>query len=341
VLVDILLAVLYAHFPEDPLVSALAPVFPVSYKNWLMWAVFVPVVLWLVRGVVGSRRPWPQMVAMSFGLAVLLAFAHSAIEMWLHRTDGLHSVLHAGFFSFHFFHGLLTYSVVFAAAAGIESERAGRARERRESRLQNQASEAQLQMLRMQIQPHFLFNTLNSISALVEEDVRGGQKMIGQLSEFLRLTLTHADHQMVPLSEELPLLETYVEIQRARFGDRLRVEYEVTGEARSALVPNLLLQPLVENAIKHGIQPSLAGGTVWVRAHREQEALVLEVADDGVGLRDDWSEGAGIGLRNCRERLRQCFGEGASLEVVGRAPTGTAVIQRLPWATRVLEEVAG
>lgn len=235
-----------------------------------MWAVFVPIVLWRVRGVVGSSRPGAQKVAASFALAVLLAVTHSVIEMWLHRTLGLHSVLHAGFFSFHFFHGLLTYSVVFAAAAGVESERAGRARERREVQLQNQASQAQLQMLRMQIQPHFLFNTLNSISALVEEDVRGGQKMIGQLSEFLRLTLTHADHRMVPLSEDLPLLDTYVDIQRARFGDRLHVEYEVADEARAALVPNLLLQPLVENAVKHGAQPSLSGGTVWVRAWREQ-----------------------------------------------------------------------
>ncbi|HEV2146175.1 MAG TPA: histidine kinase [Longimicrobiaceae bacterium] len=333
VLVDLLLVIVHVHLPPGELKQMLAPAFPASYKNWVMWAAFLPAVVWAARSVTASGWAWWRRVGTSVGLALVLAGAHSAIEMWLHRAEGAHHVLSSGFFSYHVVHGLLTYSIVFAVALLMESDRAARARERREAQLHEQVAHAQLQTLRMQLQPHFLFNTLNSISALVEEDVREGQRMIGQLSDFLRLTLTSTEHQEVPLREELRLVDTYVEIQRARFRDRLAVEYDVDEEAMDALVPNLILQPLVENAIKHGIQPSLAGGTVVVRGYREEEHLVLEVVDDGVGMGTAAEPGTGVGLRNTRERLRRCYGAGAELEIVRRAPTGTVVVQRLPWTT--------
>jgi two-component system LytT family sensor kinase len=237
------------------------------------------------------------------------------------------------FLSYHLFHGLLTFSVLYTTALLIESERVARGRELREVQLQEQVSRAQLHTLRMQLQPHFLFNTLNSISALVEQDVRGAQRMLSRLSDFLRMTLTTASHQDVPLREELRLLDTYVDVERVRFGDRLRVAYDVAPEAEEALVPNLILQPLVENAIRHGIQPAIDGGTVTIRAYREDSQLVLEVTDDGVGF-DTAAERAdrtGVGLANTRERLRQRYGTRAELEIVRRAPSGTAVIQRLPF----------
>lgn len=334
VLVDLLLAVLYAHFPEDQLIRALAPSFPVSYKNWLMWAAFVPLVLGLVRTMTASQWPWAQRVACSFALAVALAAAHSGIEMWLHRMEGLHHVLSGGFLSYHVSHGLLTYSVVFVVALLIESDHAARVRQERELHLQRQATGAQLQVLRMQIQPHFLFNALNSVSALVEQDVRGGQRMIGQLSDFLRLTLASAEHEEVPLREELRLLGTYIAIQQARFAERLRVEYDISDEAQGARLPNLLLQPLVENAILHGIQPSIAGGTITLRGRRESDLLVVEILDDGVGLGGGSAAGAGLGLRNTRERLQQCYGERAAMEIMPRQGGGTAVVLRLPWSAR-------
>ena len=264
-------------------------------------------------------------------MAAALALAHAVIEVELHRG---HTTTPLGpFFSYHLFHGLLTFCVLYAAALLVASDRLARTRRMREVQLQEQVSRAQLHTLRMQLQPHFLFNTLNSVSALVEEDVRGGQRMISRLSEFLRMTLSTAAHQEVPLRDELELLDAYVEIERIRFGDRLRVEYDVAPEARDALVPNLILQPLVENAIRHGIQPSLTGGTVTIRAYREEDRLVLEVADDGVGLdaAPERASGTGVGLANTGERLRQCYGDAAELEILRRVPAGTVVVQRLPF----------
>jgi len=268
------------------------------------------------------------------GLAIMLALAlaHLGVEMLLKGMEH-HGHARTLFVSYHLWHGFLTAGVLLAVAVLMEAERAARARELREVQLQEQVSRAQLQTLRMQLQPHFLFNTLNSVSALVEDDARGGQRMIGHLSEFLRLTLAGAAHAEVPLREELALLEHYLEIERTRFEDRLRVAVEVEPGAEEARVPNLVLQPLVENAIRHGIQPSLQGGTVTIRARREEEWLVLEVCDDGVGLRPGFDPAAarGIGIANTRQRLRECFGERQGFEIAPGVPTGTRVTLRLPW----------
>ncbi|MBF5041980.1 hypothetical protein FGE12_06210 [Aggregicoccus sp. 17bor-14] len=214
-------------------------------------------------------------------------------------------------------------------------------RQVREAQLQEQLMRAQLHTLRMQLQPHFLFNTLNSIAALVEEDVRAGQQMIAHLSDFFRLTLESTRQQEVTLRDELTLIGHYLDLEKMRFGDRLQVSLDVAPEALDALVPSFILQPLVENAIRHGIQPAIEGGTVQVVGRVEGERVHLEVRDDGVGLAAPASAGArlgparrstGVGLSNTRQRLAQRFGEPPEqlLEVRARTPRGTCVTLRFP-----------
>ena len=209
----------------------------------------------------------------------------------------------------------------------------GETRER--ARAQEQLAEAQLHSLRLQLQPHFLFNTLNTIVALIGAEPRAAERMVAGLSELLRASLRLADEQEVPLARELDHLQLYVDIQQTRFGDRLDVDMDVDPAVRSALVPSLLLQPLVENAIRHGISPRAAGGRISVRASRDADELRLEVQDDGVGAstRDGALPREGVGLGNTRERLRRLHGKRHRFAYESRPGSGFAVRIALPFRT--------
>jgi signal transduction histidine kinase len=202
-------------------------------------------------------------------------------------------------------------------------------RERREAELTNAFANAQLTALRAQLHPHFLFNTLNSISALVAEDPQVARRTIAELGELLRATLGDGARRAWSLREELAVVERYVVIERMRFGERLRLRVTCEPETLAAEVPTLLLQPLVENAILHGIQPALEGGTVEISAQHVGHWLEVQVSDDGVGLPFDAVERVGLG--NCRERLATHFGDDQTLTVERHAPSGTRVLVRLPW----------
>lgn len=193
---------------------------------------------------------------------------------------------------------------------------------------------AKLDALRSQLQPHFLFNTLNAISTLVHRDANAADEMIGDLSELLRLSLQTAEHE-VPLSRELELLDRYLAIEQTRLGERLRVVREIDPQALAALVPTFVLQPLVENAIRHGIEPRLAAGTLRLRAQVEDEILRLIVSDDGVGLQANGVRAArrGIGLANTEQRLRVLHGEAARLELFSPEGGGVQVQLTLPRRT--------
>jgi two-component sensor histidine kinase len=206
---------------------------------------------------------------------------------------------------------------------------------RERARAQDQLAEAQLHSLRLQLHPHFLFNTLNTITALIGPEPRAAERMVSGLSELLRASLRLADEQEVPLARELDHLRLYVDIQQTRFGDRLDVAMEVDPAVRSALVPSLLLQPLVENAIRHGISPRAAGGRISVRASRQADELQLEVKDDGVGAttRDGALPREGVGLTNTRERLRRLHGGRHRFMYESRPGSGFAVRIALPFRT--------
>ena len=193
------------------------------------------------------------------------------------------------------------------------------------------AQEAQLKMLRYQLNPHFLFNTLNAISTLVlDGQNRTANLAVSRLSEFLRYTLDQDPMKKVTLRQELDALNLYLGIEKLRFGDRLRLEFDVDERAESALVPSLLLQPLVENAMKYAIAPREKGGAVTVAAGIDGGSLRLAVADDGPGLPAAASaNGRGVGLRNTRDRLKVLYGDAHSIEVADASP-GLRVEMRLP-----------
>lgn len=190
---------------------------------------------------------------------------------------------------------------------------------------------ARLEALRMQLQPHFLFNTLNTISGLVHTEPDRADAVITALGDLLRLTLETSEKRELPLREEMRLVEAYVAIMQARFEERVKCVVDIAADAREAMVPAFILQPLIENAVRHGLEPLVEGGTVKIVARREADRLRIEVADDGVGLRAGAQAREGIGLANTRARLRALHGERASMELRAAAERGCAVVLELPF----------
>jgi hypothetical protein len=196
-------------------------------------------------------------------------------------------------------------------------------------------AQAQLRSLRLQLNPHFLFNTMNGIVALIPSDPRSAERMLTGLSDFLRLSLHNAGEQEVPIEREIQLLERYVMIQQLRFQDRLRISISVDPAANRALVPNLLLQPLAENAIRHGLSPRACGGKLEILAHRQGDTVQLAVIDDGVGcaLSAPDELPRGIGLSNIREQLERLYGELHTFAVTTAPNAGFAVRISIPYHT--------
>lgn len=214
-----------------------------------------------------------------------------------------------------------------------DEARASLALKRRElesTLLAGELSQARLQVLRNQLKPHFLFNTLNSISALMHIDVGKALRMLAMLTELLRSVLAEDSPAEVPLADEIAFSRRYLEIEQTRFPKRLSVVWDIAEDAREVQVPHLLLQPLVENAVRHGIAPRTRPGTLWVKAWREHDRLVVEVRDNGVGPGLPSSPGHGMGLANTRARLRTLYGEAAGLEAGAAAGEGFVVRLWLP-----------
>jgi two-component system, LytTR family, sensor kinase len=204
--------------------------------------------------------------------------------------------------------------------------------ELRLERMEKSYGQARLNALRMQLDPHFLFNALNTISSHVERDPRLTRSMIEHLGDLLRLSLETKNRQEVPLAEELAFLDHYLEIQKIRFGDQLTVDIDVTPEVRYASVPSLFLQPLVENAIRHGISRRISGGAVVVTARAVGENIVIQVEDDGVGLAPGWTveSSTGLGLAVTRERIAGMYPAKHAFSIRRRLEGGTTVEIVLP-----------
>jgi LytS/YehU family sensor histidine kinase len=227
----------------------------------------------------------------------------------------------------------LVYCVIFAAWQTFRYHKHYLDSELRLERMERSFSEARLTALRMQLDPHFFFNALNTISAQVERDPRLARTMIEHLGDLLRLSLDARDRQEIPLAEELAFLEHYVAIQKIRFAESLRIEIQVAPPLKYALVPSLILQPLVENAIRHGISPRSSGGTVMVTAERDTNHVEIRIADDGVGLPTGWTmeKSLGTGLVVTRERVLGLYPHGnGRFFVRPRIGGGTEVEISLP-----------
>ena len=308
-----------------------------AFGDWYEWALLSPVIFWLCRRFQFDRRSWPKSLPvhlvgglMLSGLHAVLCALAAVLQGWVTGAPRVFGseVHHLLANRTHF--NLAVYTVIVCSWHAWDYHRKYREREAQATELAAQLARAQLQALRMQLQPHFLFNTLNSISSLMLKDVNSANRMIVRLSELLRLTLEISNDQEVPLQTELDFLRRYVEIEQIRFGDLLKVKMDVEPVTLHANVPNLILQPLVENAVHHAIEPQTAGGQIELRCARSNGSLVLQVSDNGQGhgsLKTDAVETANqarerIGLNNTRQRLQKLYGGQQSFELVQNAAGG-------------------
>jgi two-component system, LytTR family, sensor kinase len=237
------------------------------------------------------------------------------------------------YFGFGFYIDLIIASLIVIAVHALLYYQNFRASELAQSSLKTQLAQAQLRALKMQLHPHFLFNTLHSISSLVLEDPPKANSMIARLGDFLRLTLENSDQQLVSLKEEAEFLRCYLEIEQVRFGDRLTVAFELEPQTLSAQVPHLILQPVVENAIRHAIAPRATRGHINVEAKRLNSSLRLEVRDNGPGIasNSDLPGTEGVGLSNVRARLQQIYGSDFRFELINAGGEGLTVVMEIPF----------
>jgi signal transduction histidine kinase len=300
-----------------------------NLADWYVWGLLAPGIIWLARRFPLERAHWARSAAVHLVAGVGVAL----LKWWLDNLFREYALgLSRGTSLIYVFHGnLLTYFVLVAATQGYLYYQRYRQGELRSAQLAAQLAQAQVQALRMQLHPHFLFNTLNSIATLIHKDPDAADRMTARLSDLLRLTLDNIGVQEVPLAQELQFLERYLEIEKTRFSDRLVVRIEVAPETLDASTPYLILQPLVENAIRHGIAARSTPGCVVVRAARDNGKLVLEVKDDGPGIQAAAAANNGIGISSTRERLEKLYGDAHTFELGNAAEGGLMVKLAFPF----------
>jgi LytS/YehU family sensor histidine kinase len=268
--------------------------------------------------------------AISFG-EVTISYAVGRGAGWLTMDFVEHFVL--GFPA-----NIVYYWLLVGVGHGLEYYRRLGQREAQNERLRRRLTQAELHLLKSQLQPHFLFNTLHAISALMHRDVKAADRMLARLSQLLRVALDYTGTQEVSLEEELDFLEPYVEIEQVRLGDRLSLELDIQPQVLDARVPHMILQPLVENAIRHGIAPRATPGRIRIRAHGRRDMLDLEVWDDGAGKTNgkrNGSSGGGLGLANTRARLEQLYGDNFIFEPANDPAGGFRVAISIPFRPTV------
>ena len=306
---------------------------------WGIWAVVGP---WIVR--IRSHYGALRLIGLGVALTLAQALISAQMTVWLHPFTpvAIYNFRQAWSMTWRLSIAIdpLVYGLLLVAGSVLASYDRARRLELRESHLQSELTRAQLDALHLEIQPHFLFNTLNSISALIRtKDNQGALSMLVGLSEMMRMTLDRSADQVTPLDRELGLVMRYIDLQRARFGDRLDVSYHVDAECERHNVPSFLLQPIVENALRHGLAPSHRSGHLEVGACLDGErTLRVWVRDDGVGLRPgfDLASDAGTGLKNIASRLERLYGREATFAVRPNDGAGTVVELTLPATPNVV-----
>lgn len=306
---------------------------------WLLWVVSSPLVLWLARTFPIPRREWLDGLLFHLPAGVVFSFAHLVLYVFVSaRLSGIPIHSFSDFlaefqpvFLSSFAWWSLVYWTILLASYAFDYYQRYQEGALKASQLETQLAQAQLQALKMQLHPHFLFNTLHSISALMREDVEAADQMIARLGDFLRLTLHNSGEQQTTLQQELKFLQCYLEIEQLRFQDRLRTEFEIAPSVLSAHVPNLILQPLVENAIRHGIAPQKAVGCITIRAQHTNGRLQMQVQDNGPGTSTNGRNETGVGLSNTQARLRQLYGANYSFETGSVHTGGFLVTLEIPF----------
>ncbi len=320
------------YAPLTPLAFAFALRFPIRRDNWAARSFFYlaagmafSVAHIALRGITPFAYWDPQYK--EFASAIWDSHAHAFRVPWL--------VLQKQFFA-----GVVdditgTFVPIVLVAHAISYYQRFRERERRASQLEAQLAKARLQTLKSQLQPHFLFNTLHSISSLMLTDVQAADRMMTRLGDLLRLSLESANTQITSLKSELEFLNCYLEIEKQRFAERMDIIFDIAPETLDASVPHLLLQPIVDNAVKHGISKLPTGGQIKITANVQDGDLQFEIRDNGPGIGKSGSFRAnGLGLRVTRERLESLYGQDQSLELLSSPAAGTITRIRIPFRLR-------
>jgi two-component system LytT family sensor kinase len=319
-------------------------VFSWGILTWLAWAPLTPAMIWLARKFSLIGATWKRSLMIHVPVFLLLSAIHSAaatgITLGINPFDSMGSSPTAFWPRFlsrmqgSFGSDLLVYGAVIGICYALDYYRKYREREVLTSRLEAQLAQAQLDSLRMQLQPHFLFNTLNSIVGLVRDNKnQTAVSMLVGLSDLLRHALEHSARQEVELREELNFIKLYLNLQQMRFSDRLQIELDIDPATTKAMVPNLILQPLTENALRHGIGRSAASGLVGISSQIQGDYLRLTVYDNGAGLPDNWqlNGSAGIGLANTAARLQQLYNDNYQFDIRNRDGAGVEVVIVIPF----------
>jgi signal transduction histidine kinase len=308
---------------------------------WYLWALFTPAIIWLSQHFRFERKGLWRAVVIHVPSVVLFSLTHilimSGVQWWFARAQGRPfawwpEAQKSALLNFDW--EMMTYWAIVGLSHAVLYYRESKDRALRTAQLETRLVEAQLKTLQQQLHPHFLFNTLHAISALMHRDVEAADRTLMRLSDLLRLTLENLGQQEIPLQAELDFLSKYVQIEQTRFADRLIVRFDVQPETLDTLVPNLILQPLVENAIKHGVAKKTGPGHIDISARREGDKLRMEVRDDGVGLSENALTALqkGIGVSTTRARLQHLFGADCRFEF-HRQAAGLSVVVVIPWQT--------
>ncbi len=297
---------------------------------WYACFLSAPLFIWMSRRLPFDRRRWASSLAVHLVVIAMLAAVTASLQYLLSfrgspMAPGIGAYLRVAMMA-----GILPFFTVAAAAHALDARARAHERELEAERMRSQLAESRLGALTAQLQPHFLFNTLQGISTLIMRDPVAADQMLTSLSDLLREVLRRGEKREVELSEELRVLEPYLDISRRRFGDRLTVSLVVGEEVARALVPFFILQPLVENALHHGISSHAGAGSVEIAARRDGDRLVLSVTDDGPGVVIP-DAGRGIGLANTKARLRELYGDAQTLELGWPAGGGCRVTVALPY----------
>jgi hypothetical protein len=321
-------------------------IFSWGILTWLAWAVLTPAIVWLARRFSLVDETWKRNLFIHLPAFLAISALHSAaatvLTLNIKPFDNMGSSPFAFWPRFlsrmkgSFGSDLLVYGAVVGTCYALDYYRKYREREFLASRLEAQLAQAQLDSLRMQLHPHFLFNTLNSIVGLVRDNKNSAAvSMLVGLSDLLRHTLEHSSRHEVELREELNFIKLYLKIQEMRFSDRLEIEFDIDPATTRALVPNLILQPLTENALRHGIARSANSGLVGISSELTDGHLRLTVYDNGAGLRDDWQMkgSTGIGLANTAARLQQLYDDDHQFDIRNRESGGVEVVILMPMRT--------
>lgn len=302
---------------------------PISWRETLELTVvnsgiallFIPAIVWLTRRFPIERRQWRKALLVHVPACLLFSMGHSVLyALACHAWNDVGSTL---FYRFH--PNLITYWAAIGFTQAFDYFQKYQERER-------QVGDLRLELLRAQLQPHFLFNTLHTISAMMHQDVSRADRMVNRLSEMLRLTLVNIGAREVRLAEEIDFVQLYLEIERERFGERLATTVEASLDTLDALVPAMFLQPLVENCVRHGLSAQESDATIVIRATRVDDRLVLSVLDNGRGLKESPVR-EHLGLSITRKRLQQLYPSQHTFEIAPRDPHGVVVTADIPYRT--------